>query len=124
MEAKEYQMRKIESNCEKIVKICSVYAEMEDITEFVLDLQVYSENEYTGKTESRIWLTCPKNRLGISLSLYSIKLCNSDEILSDEDAMDVFGAYQKFYALNKDKFQVKTHFGEKTVKFSFEISMR
>ena len=121
---KSFQMSKIESNFAKIVEICSVYSKLEYLTEFVLNLQVYSENKYTEKTESRIWLECPENDLGISLELYSIKLASYDGILDDNGSFDVFAGYQKFYAQNLDAFKVKTDIGERTIKFTFKISMR
>ena len=121
---KDFQLYKLESNFRKILKICQMYAEMENLTDFVLDLQIYSAKEHIGKTESRIWLNCPKNDLGLSLALYSIKLCSYDGMVTDDDVIDVFAQYQKFYVENIDKFIVKTDYGERTIDFSFEISMR
>lgn len=121
---KDFQLYKLESNFAKIIEICSLYARIENLTKFVLDLQIYSAEENIGQTESRIWLKCPKNDLGISLALYSVKLCSYDGMVTNDDVIDVFAEYQKFYVENIDKFIVKTDYGERTIDFSFEISMR
>lgn len=104
----------IENNFKKILKIIALYYDLDYISEFVLDLQVYNDKY---NTEARIWLTAPNNHLGINLMLYSIKLND----IENKEAIEVFSEYMKFYAQNSELFKTKDG-----LKFnlSFEISNR
>ena len=137
-ETKSILISKVEDEFNNILKIVGVYAELKGISDYVLDLQIYKpRDEHSEKTESRIWLTTDGNsinsgkNLGINLMLYSINLKTfSDGIATDEEAIEIFAEYQKYFAMNQDKFVVK-HYNdvleeevETKIYFKFEISPR
>lgn len=120
----EYCKSNVKENYEKMLDIIYLYYKTDDITDFKLDLQLYSQ-EY--KSEPRIWLINKNNKLGINLMLYSIKLCSYDEILKNEDAIDVFSEYMRFYYKNKELFTLwknKNDDWKPTASITFGISNR
>lgn len=110
-----------------MISIMKTYFDLpSNLSEFILDIQLYSPREYDNtQTEPRIWLTCPKNNMGINLMLYSVKLENKYGMVSNEDAIEVFSEYMKYYSLHQDEFTFTNDFEhEYTIKIKFEVSNR
>ena len=110
-----------------MIEIIQLYYKIDSITDFKLDLQLYSENKYSGQTEPRIWLSAPDNHLGVNLMLYSIKLCDVDNIVPNSMAFDIFSGYMKYYSENQELFKLWHDENENykpIASITFEISNR
>lgn len=115
----EYQKHMIESNFDELIEIMKLYCKFKDVTNFILDLQIYNNTD--NSTEPRIWLSAQKDDLGINLMLYSINLHG----IANENACEVFSEYMQYYAINENKFKTTTKYNfETTFKISFEVSNR
>lgn len=134
MDTKEFLIRCIENEFKNIIDIMRLYYKIYKITTFVLDIQLYSNKEETEPTEARIWLSDIWNvgtvrDYGIHLQLYSIKLKDSENKITDhKQALEIFNAYMNYYALNQDKFKAleKSKKGQynPTFDIKFEVSNR
>ena len=115
----------VENEFKTMIEIMQLYYKIDDIHDFVLDLQIY-ENEYS-ETEPRIWLSAPENHLGVRLMLYSVKLDCCDEKVPNDKAIEVFSEYMKFYSANQDLFKLwhkEDDNWKPTATITFEISNR
>ena len=112
----------IDLNYKKLLKIMNVYYDLEYISDFILDLQLYSKTKYRNN-EARIWLKGNNTRnMGIKLMLYSINLNDNLTDLSHKEAVHIFNEYISFYALNESLFKVKNN--DYHFNISFEVSNR
>lgn len=124
MDTVEYQKKSVKKEFERMIEIMQLYYKIADICEFVLDLQIYNDGR---GTEPRVWLSAPNNHLGINLMLYSVKLDDSDGIVPNERAVEVFSEYMAFYANNEELFKLwhKESDNYKPIaEIKFEISNR
>ena len=123
--ATEHEKRCVKDEFKKMLEIIYMYYKLDGITNFVLDLQIYG-NTYS-ETEPRIWLSAPKNHLGINLMLYSVKLCTCNEKVPNNEAIEVFTEYMKFYSENEELFILYNDEEDSykpTAKITFEVSNR
>ena len=121
----EYCKRCVADEFKNMLDIIYLYYKLDDIHDFVLDLQLY-EGSYK-ETEPRIWLSAPDNHMGIRLMLYSVKLKSCDEIVPNEKAIEVFSEYMKFYSENQELFKLwhdETDNYQPTASITFEVSNR
>ena len=111
---------------EHMLDVMQTYCKLpKTVDKFVLDLQLYPKKEDKEQTSPRIWLTAPKNNMGVHLMLYGIELENKHGKVSNEDAIEVFSEYMKYYAQNQDKFKYENSLGtEWSIEITFEISNR
>lgn len=124
----DYLKRHIADEFDNMIEIIQLYYKIDSITDFKLDLQLYPPNEYSGtQTEPRIWLSAPDNHLGVNLMLYSVKLCDCDNIVPNEMAFEVYSEYMKYYSTNQELFKLwhnKNENYKPTANITFEISNR
>lgn len=124
MDTVEYQKSCVKREFEKMIEIMQLYYKIAHIHEFVLDLQIYNDGR---GTEPRVWLSAPKNHLGINLMLYSVTLDDSDGVVPNERAVEVFSEYMAFYANNEELFELwhkKSDNYKPIAEIKFEISNR
>ena len=122
-----YLKRHIADEFANMIEIIQLYYKIDSITNFKLDLQLYSESKYSGQTEPRIWLSAPDNHLGVNLMLYSVKLCDVDNLVPNEMAFEIFSEYMKYYSENQELFKLWHNENENykpTASIIFEISNR
>ena len=124
MDSVQYQKSQVKYEFKKMIEIMQLYYKIAHIHDFVLDLQIYNDSK---DAEPRIWLSAPKNRLGISLMLYSVKLSDCDGNVPNERAVEVFSEYMSFYQANEDLFELwhdKNDNWKPIANITFEISNR
>ena len=122
-----YLKKHIADEFANMIEIIQLYYKIDDITDFILDLQLYPVNKYSGQTEPRIWLCAPNNHLGVNLMLYSVKLCDTDCIVPNEMAFEIYSEYMKYYSENQELFELwhnKNENYKPTASITFEISNR
>lgn len=120
----QYQKNRVKDNFLKMIEIMQLYYKLHSIHEFVLDLQVYNDDR---GTEPRVWLSAPKNHLGVNLMLYSVKLNDCDGNVPNERAVEVFSEYMSFYQANEDLFELWHNESDNykpIAEIKFEISNR
>lgn len=120
----QYQKNRVEDNFLKMIEIMQLYYKLHSIHEFVLDLQIYNDNR---DTEPRVWLSAPKNHLGVNLMLYSVKLNDCDGNVPNNRAVEVFSEYMNFYAQNEPLFELWHNENDNykpIAEIKFEISNR
>lgn len=109
-----------------MLEIMKTYCKLpKSATKFVLDLQLYKKDKDTNKqAHPRIWLTSDDSRMGIHLMLYSIDF--EDEHISNENVIDIFSEYMRYYAQNSEKFKYDNYDGsfQYSIEIKFEISNR
>lgn len=121
-----HEKKDVGRNFEHMLDIMKVYCNLpSSATKFTLDLQLFKETE-NRKTEPRIWLTSDDSRMGIHLMLYSVDLKNKYGQISNEDAIEVFSEYMKYYAQHSEEFKYDNHDGsyQYSIEIQFEISNR
>lgn len=129
-ETTKFLKNQVEEEFKNMLDIMRLYYQIDSITDFILDIQLYSQREYsTEPTEARIWLSAPENHLGVNLQLYSIKLSDCDNKITDKaTALEIFNSYISYYGLNQDDFKAiaKPKKSEYNPKFNiqFEVSNR
>jgi hypothetical protein len=122
-----YLKRHIADEFANMIEIIQLYYKIDSITDFKLDLQLYPASKYSGQTEPRIWLSAPDNHLGVNLMLYSVKLCDTDCIVPNEMAFEIYSEYMKYYSENQELFKLWHNENDNykpTASITFEISNR
>lgn len=122
-----YLKNNVKDEFKNMIEIMQLYYKIDHISDFVLDMQLYSKDKYSSETEPRIWLSAPKNHLGVNLMLYSVKLCDSENKVPNEMAFEIFSEYLKFYSENEELFELWHNENDNykpTAKIRFEISNR
>ena len=122
-----HEKKDVKRQFENMLEIMGVYCKLpKSATKFVLDLQLYAEKENTEQTAPRIWLTSDDSRMGIHLMLYSVDLENKYGKVSNEDAIEVFSEYMKYYAQHSEEFKYDNYDGsyQYSIEIQFEISNR
>ena len=123
-----HEKNDVKRQMKQMLEIIQMYCKMpRSTTKFTFDLQLYKENEDTNKqTHPRIWLTSNDSSMGIHLMLYSVDLENKYGQISNEDAIEIFSEYMKYYAQHSEDFTYPNHDGSYnySIDIKFEISNR
>lgn len=123
-----HEKKDVNRQMKEMIEIMKMYCKIpRSATNFVFDLQLYKKNEDTGKqAHPRIWLTSNDSSMGIHLMLYSVDLTNKYGQISNEDAIEVFSEYMKYYVEHSEDFTYPNYDGsyDYSIDIKFEISNR
>lgn len=123
-----HEKKDISRQFKQMLEIMQIYCKIpRSATKFVLDLQLYKEDEYTNKQpHPRIWLTSNDSSMGINLMLYSVDLENKYGQVSNEDAIEIFSEYMKYYAQHSEDFTYPNYDNSYNyrIDIKFEVSNR
>ena len=123
-----HEKKDVSRQFKQMLEIMQMYCKIpRSATKFILDLQLYKEDEYTKKQpHPRIWLTSSDSSMGINLMLYSVDLENKYGQISNEDAIEIFSEYMKYYAQHSEDFTYPNHDNSYnySIDIKFEVSNR